>query len=319
MARGTTPSAFRSTLPKTPPTRRNPTSQKALILLSTLTLLAGALPACVGAVQSTGTVGRAGSAELILATTTSTADSGLLDFILPDFEQAHHCRVKVIAVGTGQALEVGRRGDADVLLVHSRWAEDRFVADGHARERFDVMYNDFVIVGPKEDPARVTGKTTGQDAFQSIMDAQAAFVSRGDGSGTHTKELSIWASLAVTPTQEMSWYKAIGQGMGDALLFAHEQKAYTIADRGTYLAMRDKLPDLTILVGGRRLAENPDEMLRNPYGVLAVNPEKHPHVNAALASQFVAWLLSVETQEKIGSFGVDKFGQPLFYPNSAEH
>ncbi len=257
--------------------------------------------------------------KLILATTTSTADSGLLDFILPDFEQAHNCRVDVVAVGTGQALALGQRGDADVLLVHSRQAEDQFVAEGHARERFEVMYNDFIIVGPPDDPAKVLGKATGKDAFKTIMDAQATFVSRGDGSGTHSKELSIWAALAVTPTREMPWYKSIGQGMGDTLLFANEQKAYTIADRGTYLVMRDKLPDLIIVVGGSNPAENKDPALLNHYGVLAVNPEKHPRVNSALANKFVTWLLSVETQRKIGSYGVDRFGQPLFYPDSVEY
>jgi len=281
-----------------------------LALLTALTMLA----ACDAAPGPAPTV-----QKLILATTTSTADSGLLDFILPDFEQAHNCRVDVVAVGTGQALALGQRGDADVLLVHARQAEDQFVADGHARERFDVMYNDFIIVGPLEDPAHVTGKTTGKEAFKAIMDAQATFVSRGDGSGTHTKELSIWAALSVTPTREMTWYKSIGQGMGDALLFANEQQAYTIADRGTYLAMRDKLPGLIIVVGGNNLAENKDPALLNHYGVLAVNPEKHPNVNSALANKFVTWLLSVETQRKIGSYGVDRFGQPLFYPDSVEY
>ncbi len=252
---------------------------------------------------------------LRLATTTSTYDSGLLDYILPDFERANNCRVDVIAVGSGQAIEIGRKGDADVLLVHSRKAEDQFVADGYARERFDVMYNDFIIVGPKEDPAQVAGKTLARDAFRAIMDAQATFASRGDGSGTHVKELGVWASLNVTPTQEMKWYNALGQGMGDTLLFANEQKAYTLSDRGTYLAMRDKLPDLVILVGGNNLTKNKDKALLNPYGILAVNPDKHPGVNYDLAMKFVHWLTSPEIQKKIAGFGVDKFGQPLFHPN----
>jgi tungstate transport system substrate-binding protein len=252
---------------------------------------------------------------LRLATTTSTYDSGLLDYILPDFERANHCRVDVIAVGSGQALEIGRKGDADVLLVHSRKAEDQFVADGHARERFDVMYNDFIIVGPKEDPARIAGKTLARDAFRAIMDAQATFASRGDGSGTHIKESSVWTSLNVTPTQEMKWYNSLGQGMGDTLLFANEQRAYALSDRGTYLAMRDKLPNLVILVGENNLAENKDKTLLNPYGVLAVNPDKHPGVNYDLAMKFITWLTSPEIQKKIAGFGVDKFGQPLFYPN----
>jgi tungstate transport system substrate-binding protein len=259
------------------------------------------------------------SQTLRLATTTSTADSGLLDFILPDFEKANNCKVDMIAVGSGQALEIGRKGDADVLLVHSRKAEDQFVADGHARERFDVMYNDYIIVGPKDDPAKVTGKTLAKDTFKAIMDAQAPFVSRGDKSGTNTQELSVWASLNITPTGEMKWYNSIGQGMGETLLFANERKGYTLTDRGTYLSMKDKLPDLVIVVGGNNLAENKDRDLLNPYGVIAVNPDKHPSVNYELAMKFVTWLTSPETQKKIGGFGVDKFGQPLFYPDSDEY
>jgi tungstate transport system substrate-binding protein len=257
-------------------------------------------------------------AKLILATTTSTADSGLLDLILPDFEAKTGSSVDVIAVGTGQALEIGSKGDADVVLVHSRKGEDQFVADGHARERFDVMYNDFIVVGPTADPAKVAGMAMAKDAFQAIMDSESLFVSRGDKSGTNTKELSIWSSLNITPTAEMAWYNAIGQGMGDTLLFANEQSGYTLADRGTYLSMRDKLPGLAILVGGNSLDKNQDKSLLNPYGVLAVNPEMHPGVNAALAEAFVAWLISPETQKMIGGYGVDTFGQPLFYPNSGE-
>lgn len=258
------------------------------------------------------------AAKLILATTTSTADSGLLDYILPDFEQKFNAKVDVIAVGTGQALEIGSKGDADVLLVHSRKGEDQFVADGNAVRRDDVMYNDFIIVGPKDDPAKITGMATAKEAFKAIMGAKQVFVSRGDKSGTNTKELSIWTSIQVTPTKDMPWYNAIGQGMGDTLLFANEKQGYTLTDRGTWLSMTDKLPDLTVLVGGANLAENKDKALLNPYGVLAVNPEKHPNVNAELAQQFVSWILSPETQKMIGEYGVDKFGQPLFYPNAAK-
>jgi tungstate transport system substrate-binding protein len=262
---------------------------------------------------------QAAPGTLRLATTTSTADSGLLDFILPIFEKANNAKVDVVAVGTGQAIEIGSRCDADVLLVHARKAEDQFVADGFAKQRFDVMYNDFIIVGPKDDPAKIAGLTTGKDAFKAIMDAQAPFASRGDKSGTNTKELSIWASVGITPTQEMKWYNSLGQGMGDTLLFSNEQKAYTLSDRGTYLSMRDKLPDLTILVGGNNLAENKDKSLLNPYGIMAVNPEKCPAVNADLAEKFVTWFLSKETQVTIGGYGVEEFGQPLFYPDSAQN
>jgi len=256
---------------------------------------------------------------LRLATTTSTADSGLLDFILPDFQKKYNCSVDVVAVGTGQSLELGRRGDADVVLVHSRPGEDKFVADGFARERFDVMYNDFIVVGPKEDPARIRGLSLGKDAFRAIMDSGQPFASRGDKSGTHTKELSVWASLGVTPGASMKWYNSLGQGMGEVLLFANDQKAYTLADRGTYLAMVDKLPGLEILVGGRNLAENKDKILLNPYGVLAVSPDKYPQTNFELAMKFVAWICSVDTQKMIAGFGADRFGQPLFYADSAEY
>ena len=256
---------------------------------------------------------------LLLATTTSTADTGLLTAILPIFEKANNAKVDVVAVGSGQAIEIGRKGDADVLLVHSRAAEDKFVADGFAKERSDVMYNDFIVVGPKDDPAKVSGMGLAKDAFKAVMDKGAPFASRGDKSGTNTTELAVWTSLGITPTKEMKWYNALGQGMGDTLLFSNQQKAYTLADRGTYLAMKDKLPDLAILVGGNNLAENKDKALLNPYGVLAVSPEKYPSVNADLANKFVAWLVSTETQKVIGAFGADKFGQSLFYPDSKEY
>lgn len=255
---------------------------------------------------------------LRLATTTSTADTGLLDAILPIFEKANNCKVDVVAVGTGQAIEIGRKGDADVLLVHARASEDKFVADGFARERLDVMYNDFILVGPKDDPAAVAGKPLAKDAFKAIMDKKSLFVSRGDKSGTNTKELSVWTSIGVTPTQDMTWYNAIGQGMGDALIFSNERKGYTLSDRGTYLAMRDKLPNLVIIVGGQSLTENKDKDLLNPYGVMAVNPDKFPTVHFALATKFAAWIVSPEVQKTIGAYGVDEFGQPLFYPGVAK-
>ena len=259
-----------------------------------------------------------GPVHLRMATTTSTQDSGLLDNILPDFEKLCNCKVDVVAVGTGQAIAIGQKGDADVLLVHARKQEDQFVKDQDAKERFDVMYNDFIILGPKDDPAKASSAASAPDAFKAIMDAQATFASRGDKSGTNTKELSIWSTLGVTPTKAMPWYKALGQGMGETLTFANEQKAYTLSDRGTYLSMSDKLPDLKIVLGGNTLAENKDKSLLNPYGVLAVNPDKHPGVKYDLAMQFVKWITSVDEQQKIGDYGKDKFGQSLFYPSSAE-
>ena len=254
--------------------------------------------------------------NLILSTTTSTQDSGLLDFILPDFEKKYNCKVDVVAVGTGQAIAISQKGDADVLLVHARAQEDQFVKDGDAKERFDVMYNDFIIVGPKSDPAKTSGMKTAKDAFKAIMDAKATFASRGDKSGTNTKELSIWSSDGITPTKEMPWYNALGQGMGDTLVFANEKQAYTLTDRATWFATKDKLPNLVVMVGGNTIDENPDKALYNPYGVMAVNPDKHSGVNYDMAMNFVKWITSLEEQKVIGGFGVDKFGQSLFYPNA---
>jgi tungstate transport system substrate-binding protein len=256
---------------------------------------------------------------LRLATTTSTEDSGLLDAILPVFEAQYHARVDVVAVGTGQALEISAKGDADVVLVHARAREDRFVADGDGLNRLDVMFNDFVIVGPASDPAGIAGVVaTGKEAFAKIAAASATFVSRGDDSGTHSKEKSMWASAALTPTTDSGWYLSIGQGMGETLLFANERAAYTLTDRGTWLSMQDKLPNLAILVGGATIAGNQDKGLLNPYGVIPVNPEKHPGVNFELAMKFAEWLASVETQKMIAGYGEDTYGQPLFYPSSAQ-
>ncbi len=266
--------------------------------------------------QPTSRPAQADPTRLILATTTSTADSGLLKYILPDFEKKYNVKVDVIAVGTGQAIEIGAKGDADVLLVHSRKGEDQFVKDGHARQRYDVMYNDFIVVGPKDDPAKIKALASAKDAFKAIAAAQATFASRGDKSGTNTKELSIWSSIPFTPTRELPWYNAIGQGMGDTLLFANEKQGYTLSDRGTYLSMKDRLPGLDVLMGGANLAENKDKSLLNPYGVLPVNPEKHPNVNADLAQKFVEWILSPDIQKMIGGFGADTYGQPLFYANA---
>ncbi len=255
---------------------------------------------------------------LRLATTTSTYDSGLLDAILPDFEKKFNCHVDVVAVGTGQALEIGSKGDADVVLVHARAGEDKFVKDGFAQERFDVMYNDFVLVGPKEDPAQVKRAQSAQQAFKLIADSGAPFASRGDKSGTNSKELSIWASAGITPTKGMKWYNALGQGMGETLLASNEGKFYALTDRGTWLSMTAKLPNLEIVFGGNTIDENPDKHLHNPYGVMAVNPDKFSGINAAMAKNFVQWILSPATQERIGAYGKDKFGQALFYANAAK-
>jgi len=253
---------------------------------------------------------------LRLATTTSTADSGLLDAILPDFEARYGARVDVVAVGTGQALEIGTKGDADVVLVHARAREDKFVADGDGINRLDVMYNDYVIVGPTADPAGINGAVSAKDALAQIAETQAMFASRGDDSGTHTKEKSIWASASITPTVDSGWYLSVGQGMGETLLFANEKLAYTLTDRGTWLAMQENLPELTIVIGGATIDQNADKTLLNPYGVIPVNPAKHPAVNFALATTFAEWLTTAETQTLITDYGKEQFGQPLFYPNS---
>lgn len=257
-----------------------------------------------------------GGGRLRLATTTSTADSGLLDAILPDFEQRYGAQVDVVAVGTGQALKLGENGDADLVLVHARSREDAFVSAGFGLPRHDVMYNDFVIVGPTGDPAKIGGAQTAKQAFAKIAAAGALFASRGDDSGTFTKEQTIWSSANISPTAELSWYKSLGQGMGETLIAADELGAYTLADRGTYLSLRDKLPNLALLVGGATIAENSDPTLRNPYGVIQVNPARHSGINDRLAASFVEWITSPEIQTRIGEFGRDHFGQPLFYPEA---
>ena len=257
-----------------------------------------------------------GRQVLRLATTTSTADSGLLDAILPGFEAMYKAEVDVIAVGTGQALKLGANGDVDVVLVHARSQEDRFVADGDGLNRLDVMYNDFVVVGPRDDPAGIMGMTTAQAAFALIADRAAPFASRGDDSGTHSKEKGLWARAGLTPTVEMGWYLSIGQGMGETLLFANERLAYTLSDRGTWLSQQSNLPNLAVLLGGATIAENQDPALLNPYGVISVNPEKHPGVNFGLATRFAEWITSAEVQQEIAAYGKAQYGQSLFYPDS---
>ena len=252
---------------------------------------------------------------LRLATTTSTDNSGLLAAILPDFEEKFNAQVDVIAVGTGQAIALGESGDVDVILVHARSREDAFVQAGHGTARSDVMYNDFILVGPIDDPAGVQGLALAKDALSAIAEAEAVFASRGDDSGTHSKELSLWSSAGISTDSVGEWYKSLGQGMGDTLTFANEAGAYTLTDRGTYLSMKDNLSNLAVMVGGNSIDENQDPSLYNPYGVIPVNPDKG-NINLELAESFVEWLTSVETQQVIADFGVDQFGQPLFYPDS---
>ncbi|MGH2537528.1 MAG: substrate-binding domain-containing protein [Candidatus Promineifilaceae bacterium] len=244
--------------------------------------------------------------EVILATTTSTQDSGLLDALLPLFEEQTGYQVKVIAVGTGQALQMGRDGNADVLLVHAPAAELELIEDGSALDRRPVMHNDFVLVGPAGDPAGVAGGSDAVGALAQIAAAAAPFVSRGDDSGTHKMELSLWERSGVAPAGE--WYLRSGQGMGATLIIASEKAGYTLSDRATYLAQRDTLA-LEVLVEG-------DNALLNRYHVMRVNPERWPLVNAEGALAWADFLTSAEGQAFIGAFGVEAFGQPLFVPDA---
>ncbi|NPA06421.1 MAG: solute-binding protein [Chloroflexi bacterium] len=243
--------------------------------------------------------------EIILATTTSTYDSGLLDELIPIFENRTGYRVKIVAVGTGKALRMGQEGNADVLLTHAPEAEKPLVERGDVVDYRLVMYNDFVVVGPEDDPAGIREAASVADAFRRIAETGALFVSRGDDSGTHKKERAIWQKAGVDP-QGQPWYLESGQGMGATLRIASEKGAYTLTDRGTYLALRDTL-NLAILYEG-----DPD--LLNIYHIMMVNPEKWPQVNADGAKALIEFFVSPETQELIGQFGVEKYGQPLFFP-----
>jgi tungstate transport system substrate-binding protein len=247
------------------------------------------------------------SNELILATTTSTNDSGLLDVIVPAFEKEAGYEVKTIAVGSGQALRLGEEGEADVILAHSPKSEEEFIAAGFGIERQPVMHNDFVIVGPPDDPASISGETQASEAFALVAESEAIFISRGDESGTHNKELGLWEKVGVK-TEGVSWYQVIGQGMSATLHVANEKRGYTLSDRGTYLSQKDNL-DLEILVEG-------DAALFNPYTVMVVNPEKHSKVNVVGARAFARFLVSSQGQDLIRTFGMKEFGEPLFVPDA---
>jgi tungstate transport system substrate-binding protein len=245
---------------------------------------------------------KAAPTEMILATTTSTQDSGLLDVLIPMFEKENNVKVKTIAVGTGQALEMGTKGEADALLVHAPAAEKAVVDAGDAISYKRVMYNDFILVGPKENPAGVSGDDI-NSAFKKLSERQATFVSRGDDSGTHKKELGIWAAASIKPAGE--WYVSTGQGMGQTLQVAAEKKGYVLTDRATWLAQEKNLDTLQIVVEGGK-------DLMNIYHVMQVNPEKHDKINSKDAEKFVEFMVDAKTQDVIEEFGKKEYGQSLF-------
>ncbi|HDC92926.1 molybdenum transporter [Candidatus Acetothermia bacterium] len=249
------------------------------------------------------------AAELVLATTTSTYDTGLLDALNRAFAELFGVKVKVIAVGTGAALELAKRGVVDLVLVHARPLEDRYLAEGWLINRRDVMFNDFVVVGPPEDPAGVKGLTAATEAFRRIAAAKARFLSRGDNSGTHFREMEIWEAAGIEPGGK--WYLISGKGMGENLIQASLMGAYTLTDRGTFIAMRKNL-DLEIVVEGP--VKGGDPLLMNPYGVMAVNPARFPDRNYVLAMAYIGFLTSPQGQRIIAEFTVE--GEPLFYPTA---
>ena len=244
---------------------------------------------------------------LILATTTSTQDSGLLDVLIPMFEGQTGYTVQTVAVGTGQALKMGEEGNADVLLVHAPKSEEEFMAGGFGKDRALVMYNDFVIVGPKSDPAGISSMSSAADGFELIYEFGSTFISRGDDSGTHKKELEIWKLAGLDPTAQ-AWYLETGQGMGATLIVASEKTAYTLSDRGTFLSQQKNL-QLEILLQG-------DPPLTNLYHVITVNKDKWPGINYEGAMAFYNFMISPETQKTISTFGVEEYGQPLFFPEA---
>jgi len=246
--------------------------------------------------------------EIICSSTTSTENSGLFSYILPVFEKKTGIKVKVVARGTGASIEMGKRGDADMVMVHAKEQELKAVEEGYFVDRHDLMYNDFVIIGPNNDPAKIKGLKSAEDAFRKLAESGNLFVSRGDNSGTHTKELAIWKKAGIEPKGQ-KWYLEAGQGMEKTQRIADEKRAYTLTDRGTWLATKDndKLEMIIVLEG--------DPILFNQYGVMSVNPEKHKHVKYKESMEFINWLISKEGQETIASFK-DKNGNQLFIPNA---
>jgi tungstate transport system substrate-binding protein len=248
--------------------------------------------------------------SIVVASTTSTQDSGLFEYLLPLLTKKTGIVVKVVAQGTGQALDTGRRGDADVVFVHAKSAEEKFLAEGESLKRFPVMYNDFVLIGPKSDPAGIKGMTDVGKALTTLKDKQASFISRGDRSGTHIAELALWKASGIDIEKDKgAWYKSIGQGMGAALNTAGAGNGYVLSDRGTWLNFKNK-GELAILVEG-------DKRMFNQYGVMLVNPEKHPNVKKELGQTFIDYLISPEGQKDIANYKIN--GEQLFYPNAQDN
>jgi len=268
------------------------------------TLIAAALSAVILA-----TPAFAQNKSIVVASTTSTQDSGLFEYLLPLYKQKTGVTVKVVSQGTGQALDTGRRGDADVVFVHAKSAEEKFLAEGEGVKRFPVMYNDFVLIGPQSDPAGIKGMKDVAQALKTIMAKQASFISRGDKSGTHVAELALWKASGIDIEKDKgAWYKSIGQGMGAALNTAGAGNGYVLSDRGTWIHYKNK-GDLAILVEG-------DKRMFNQYGVMLVNPAKHPNVKKELGQQFIDYLISPEGQKDIANYKIN--GEQLFYPNAGD-
>ncbi|MFZ1190274.1 MAG: extracellular solute-binding protein [Pseudolabrys sp.] len=269
----------------------------------------GFLALAAATVLASPTVATAQDKSIVVSSTTSTQDSGLFGHILPLFKAKTGIDVKVVSQGTGQALDTGRRGDADVVFVHAKSAEEKFLAEGEGVKRYPVMYNDFVLIGPKGDPVGIKGMKDVAKALQVIKDKQADFISRGDRSGTHIAEINLWNVSGIDIDKEKGpWYKSVGQGMGAALNTANASNAYVLSDRGTWLSFKNK-GDLQILVEG-------DKRLFNQYGVMLVNPAKHPNVKKDLGQQFIDWLVSPEGQKAIADYKIN--GEQLFYPNASD-
>ncbi len=253
-----------------------------------------------------------------LATTTSVENSGLLSYLVEIYEADTNVNVEYTAVGTGQALALGRSGDVDLLLVHAPALEIDFVNEGYGTQRYSLMYNDFLIAGPADDPAGLFDETDVTQGLMKIYESESLFVSRGDNSGTHFLETNLWALTGNQPNAEFEWYLSVGQGMGASLNIANEKRAYILTDRGTYLSQNDNLPNLVIIFGGGSIAENPDENLYNYYSLIPIDVELFSHVEYEGALDFIEWITSVEIQNLISQFRIEENGISLFIPNSDE-